>query len=541
MTNLELARKLYEEKGVPMIREKFPDYEGRIAAGFAGEGSDCFGFDDAISRDHDYGPGFCLWLTEGDYQRIGEELNEAYRALIREACLEDPSIAPSGYDPRLASRRGAKSIKAWYRGILRVRVEEDKDPLRNMDWLSVEEFCLAAATNGAVFRDDLGLFSGIRARLLDYYPEAVWKRRLVHEMREFSQYAQSNYARSMGRGDLTTAALCKARAAESAYKLMYLLNKRFAPYYKWLRKGASGLPRLSAVCAQVDRVMALPPQTAAWEGRSYDASRVNMDDAAEACFEQIAALFVRELTAQGLVTGQDCRITFLDYLAGKILAEEAAKKEAQAKAARNREALIAEVVRHEWRQFDKVQNEGGRAGCQDDWKTFEIMRTAQYRTWNDELLTSYLQDLKAAEEKGWNLITEKYARMMESTDPEGYARLADSLPKRSQDRLAAQEEVIAIHVGWNEAMAAKYPKYSGGGRPIHTAEDSPWETSSETYLRGELSTYSDRTFALYRDMVLEKNARGENLVERIAEAQVKQYGYGSLAEVEKRLAGPEND
>ena len=199
------------------------------------------------------------------------------------------------------------------------------------------------------------------------------------------------------------------------------------------------------------------------------------------------------------------------------------------------------MVRHEWRQFDKVRNEGGRAGCQDDWKTFEIMRTAQYRTWNDELLASYLQDLKAAEEKGWNLITEKYARMMESTDPEGYARLADSLPKRSQDRLAAQEEVIAIHVGWNEAMAAKYPKYSGGGRPIHTAEDSPWETSSETYLRGELSTYSDRTFALYRAMVLEKNAGGENLVERIAEAQVKQYGYGSLEEVEARLEKTKNN
>ncbi len=86
MTNLELARKLYTEKGAPMIREKFPEYEGRIAAGFAGEGSDCFGFDDAISRDHDYGPGFCLWLTEGDYARIGDALNREYTALIEDAC-----------------------------------------------------------------------------------------------------------------------------------------------------------------------------------------------------------------------------------------------------------------------------------------------------------------------------------------------------------------------------------------------------------------------------------------------------------------------
>ena len=535
MTNLELARKLYEEKGAPMIREKFPEYEARIAAGFAGEGSDCFGFDDAISRDHDYGPGFCMWLTEGDFERIGEELNREYAALIEAACAEDPSIAPSGYDPRLASRRGARSIRSWYQNLLHVRVAEDGDPLREMDWLSVDEVFLAAATNGAVFRDDLGIFSGIRAQLLAYYPEAVWKRRLIHEMREFSQYAQSNYARSMGRGDATTAALCKARAAESAYKLVYLFNRKFAPYYKWLRKGAGGLPRLSAVCAEVDRVMALPVQTPAWAGRIYDSARVNLDDAVEAGFERIAGLFVRELTAQGLIDGPDTRITFLDYLAGKIAAREAAKKKAAEKNAEERENLIAEVVRHEWRQFDKVQNEGGRAGCQDDWKTFEIMRTAQYRAWDDELLRSYLQDLKNAEESGWNLITEKYARMMESTDPAGYMQLEDRLPKRSAKRLALQEEVIAIHVGWNEAMAAKYPKYSGGGRPIHTSEDQPWETSSETYLRGELSTYSDRTFDLYRKMVLARQAAGENLVERIAAAQAARYGYKSLEEVEKSL------
>ena len=536
MTNLELARKLYTEKGAPMIREKFPEYEGRIAAGFAGEGSDCFGFDDAISRDHDYGPGFCLWLTEGDYARIGDALNREYTALIEDACREDPSIAPSGFDPRLSLRRGAKSIRAWYQNILRIRVDEENFSLRDADWLNLDEVFLATAVNGEVFRDDLGVFSGIRAKLSAYYPEAVWRRRIIHEMREFSQYAQSNYSRSMGRGDSTTAALCRARGAESAYRLMHLLNRRFAPYYKWLRKGAAALPRLSGVNSEVDRVMALPDQAAAWKGRTYDATRLNPEDAVEACFERIAGMFAKELALQGFITEADARITFLDYLAGRIAAQDAAKKKAGAdRAEAERKALIAEVVRHEWQQFDRVSNEGGRAGCQDDWKTFEIMRTAQYRAWDDELLASYLQDLKDAEERGWNLITEKYARMMESTDPAGYRALENSLPKRTAERLFAQEEVIAVHVKWNEAMAAKYPKYSGGGRPIHTYEDQPWETSSETYLRGELSTYSDRTFELYRKMVQKKQTAGENLVEQIAASQVKQYGYGSLEEVEKNL------
>ena len=167
MTNLELARKLYREKGVPMIREKFPAYESRIATGMAGEGSDCFGYDDAISRDHDYGPGFCLWLTEGDYERIGEELNREYAALIAQAVREDPSIAPSGYDPRLSLRRGARSVKDWYQSILHVRVTEDvQASLKNKDWLSQDEVFLATATNGRSCSPTIRTLSGNAASFM---------------------------------------------------------------------------------------------------------------------------------------------------------------------------------------------------------------------------------------------------------------------------------------------------------------------------------------------------------------------------------------
>ena len=74
MTGMELAKAYYETYGKRMLAEEFPKYADRVAVGLAGEGSECFGFDDAISRDHDFGPSFCLWLTKEDYQVIGEEM-----------------------------------------------------------------------------------------------------------------------------------------------------------------------------------------------------------------------------------------------------------------------------------------------------------------------------------------------------------------------------------------------------------------------------------------------------------------------------------
>ena len=84
MRGLELSRRFYEEFGREMVRKEFPEYEERIAAGLVGQGSECFGYDDEVSRDHDFGPGFCLWLTEEDAERMGFRLMRAYRRLPEE-------------------------------------------------------------------------------------------------------------------------------------------------------------------------------------------------------------------------------------------------------------------------------------------------------------------------------------------------------------------------------------------------------------------------------------------------------------------------
>ena len=73
-------------------------------------------------------------------------------------------------------------------------------------------------------------------------------------------------------------------------------------------------------------------------------------------------------------------------------------------------------------------------------------------------------------------------------------------------------------------------------RYIHTSEDTAWDTSAETYLRGELDTYSEDTFILYCRYVIRLYQEGKNLNRMIVENTVRQYGYYSLEDAESRLA-----
>lgn len=197
--------------------------------------------------------------------------------------------------------------------------------------------------------------------------------------------------------------------------------------------------------------------------------------------------------------------------------------------------LVEDIVKEEWYQFDHVQNQGGRAFCQDDWETFKIMRTSQFMPWPEDLLRSYFMDLLEANLSGWNLVSEKYARTMQSTAPSEYEALKDKLPYRTPERLQRQERVIQMHVAWNEEFSAKYPHYAGQGRRIHSYEDTPYSVSAETYLRGELSTYSDRTFKMYEAWMDELSSEGKNLPAIIGELTAQAYGYASVEEADRRI------
>lgn len=501
---MELCRAFYEEFGVPMIRAKFPAYERMIAVGLVGEGSECFGFDDEISRDHDFGPGFCMWLTDQVYDEIGEELQKEYEK------LPSTYMGITRFTTAKASKRvGVFRIRDFYAGLLGI----EGAPVTQNQWLFLEDYRLAAATNGKVFRDDLGEFTRIRKELMAYYPEEVRLQKIARQAALMAQSGQYNYSRMFHRGEKVTAVIALSDFMKHTMAMVYLLNRTYAPFYKWMHRGMSQMKILPEIKDILSALVELPAG----------------DERIPQTIEVIVALIIAEMKKQGLTSGED---NYLDHHTDNILKRISVRADEEDSF---KDALINELVQLEWKAFDQVKNEGGRADCQDDFQTFSIMRRSQYQTWPVKLLKSYIHDFRKANENGWNLITEKYGRMMESTTPTRYAQIKDSLPQISEAKKEIIEAIVAIQVQWMEEFAAKYPKAAGNARSIHTWEDNPFNTSYETYLRGEISTYSDETLDLYGRFVAQLCMEQKNLAEMTMNYTALLYGYASLEDLEDKL------
>jgi len=247
---LDLSRAYYEEYGKSMIHDKFPEYEGRIAVGLVGEGSECYGFDDSTSLDHDFGPGFSMWVSDEVYEEIGIELQKAYDELpVRYRGITRLSTVEAG------QRVGVFKIGDWYVRMLGI----PGTPLTINDWLFITDEQFSKVTNGSVFRDDEGIFSGIRNEIMKYYPENVWVRKLAQEASLFSQYGQYNYSRMSARKDMVAASVCLGSFIEHAMRLTYLCHKTYAPFYKWMHRGLKDIDefvstRLEAIASHLDDV-----------------------------------------------------------------------------------------------------------------------------------------------------------------------------------------------------------------------------------------------------------------------------------------------
>ena len=201
------------------------------------------------------------------------------------------------------------------------------------------------------------------------------------------------------------------------------------------------------------------------------------------------------------------------------------------------EDIIESIIQMEWEFFDKVENEGGRASCQDNWETFSKMRRSQYMAWPEPLIESWKSDLVRANEEGRNPLTEKYGYMMCISDPEGNEETALRLPSVSPEKIDMARRIVDRLIPQNEVFRAKYPRISGRGRPLRTSEEpaAGW-TSIETYELGELWTYSQKTLELFEANLDAFEKEGKSYPETVVENGLKLRGFLSLEQAEEFLA-----
>ena len=302
-------RRFYDEQVAPLIHDRFGEYEDRIAVGIAGEGSDCFGYDDLISRDHDFGTGVCLWITDEDMEKFGHRLSEAYDELV-------DSKERGYFTQRLRQRRGVMTIHDFYSNILRIDCDTDNCRITEQQWYALDHTCLKTAVNGCVFRDELGQFSAFRKLLTDYYPERVWRVRIAEQLHEYASSLQVNYARCMTRGDLVAAQICRTRGLQAAMELFFLLKREYPPYYKWTYRALTELDAAGELSGKLEDLAKTECSAEAWDGTPYHPHRLNYKDRIVSLTESIASEIVELLIEDGLTAK---RIPYLESYVDEML------------------------------------------------------------------------------------------------------------------------------------------------------------------------------------------------------------------------------
>jgi hypothetical protein len=234
MKGLDLAEAFFLEFGLPAMRQHFPAVADSFSAGLLGRGSEVLGADDGFSRDHGWGPTFRVFLRPPDYGAIGEAVAATLNGL-RPPSFRGVDLAHSATDPI-----GVSTVDEFFREL----TGSSSPPRTTREWIAADENALCFARAGRIFYDPLGELARRKQEFgRAYYPRDVWLRRVASKLFRLWHYGSYNLCgRVERRGDGLAALVAQGYFVEAAMQLAFLLNRRFAPYWKWLHWAFVRLP-----------------------------------------------------------------------------------------------------------------------------------------------------------------------------------------------------------------------------------------------------------------------------------------------------------
>ena len=274
MKGLEISKAFYKEYGEPMLRERFPKLRGYLAVGLIGSGSECYGYDDGLSRDHDFEPGFCIFLPGEEVvdRKAAFALERAYASLPKEFMgLRRATVAPVG-----GARHGVLRTAEF----LLDKTGTKDGNLSLMQWLSLPDYSLSEVVNGEIFEDGYGEITAVREKLR-HRPEDVRRKKLAGNLLLMAQSGQYNYRRCLGHGETAAAQLAVVEFVKTAMAVTFLLNYAYQPYYKWSFRAMRELPKLPMTAELLEFLLTTDNEEAIREEKYYVMEDIASDVIAE--------------------------------------------------------------------------------------------------------------------------------------------------------------------------------------------------------------------------------------------------------------------
>ena len=280
MKGLILSESFFEEFGRPMLESEFSDIMPYLCAGLLGSGSECMGYDDEISEDHDFEPGFCIFLPGEDIidRKEAFRLERAYAKLPKEYMGYKRSVM----QPVGGARHGVIRISDF----LTEKTGTADGMLSSEEWLHVPSESLAEVTNGKIFFDNYGEMT-LKRDILGKYPSDIRLKKLAGRLLMMAEAGQYNYMRCLKHGEQAAAQMSVFEFTKHTIEAVILLNEKYMPYYKWSFRALRELDRLSVTAELLEYLI------------SSDNDENNAEEKIKV-IEGIAADIIDELNEQGI-------------------------------------------------------------------------------------------------------------------------------------------------------------------------------------------------------------------------------------------------
>ncbi|HUS61962.1 MAG TPA: DUF4037 domain-containing protein [Acidimicrobiales bacterium] len=243
LSGIELSRGFFDDVVRPLADAAVG--ADHYAAALIGPGSEVLGYDDETSADHDWGPRVQLFISSDEEWDAMQPVREAL---------------PETYAGHSLGFGGAHGGAPWIHALDVVSVGgmghawigfDPLEPVDLVDWLSAPSNGLLMLTAGAVFHDGTGDLTAARHRIA-WYPDDLWRWLLGCQWRRIGQ-EQAFVARTAELGDDLGSQMIASRLVRDCIRLAFLIDRRHAPYSKWLGRAFAELPSSRTAAPAVAR------------------------------------------------------------------------------------------------------------------------------------------------------------------------------------------------------------------------------------------------------------------------------------------------